>query len=342
MSLSYPQHRSNGNIIDLCKFIMAILVVAIHTEPLATCSNHNLTILFKLITSMAVPFFFLATGYLLGSKINVLQDPRKKTALLSRYLCKIAKLYLLWTIIYFPLALYDCIHNGKPLDLNILFYIRGFLFVGEQYNSWHLWYLLSTIYALILIIAMIRFNFNPVKQISVICTALILSIVLDAFSGYSGPLPTFLQFGRKVIQSTVINGRILRGLFYIPAGILLASKKLPVKICLPLFFISFAANYVVSNSSISNVLVFLSSIAFFGTIIHIRLRDHVIYPFMRKISTVTYLIHMYIWTFYYILVYKEKTFGWDSFVVTAIICIAVGAVYNIIQRKTSITRKAEV
>ena len=33
---------------------------------------------------------------------------------------------------------------------------------------------------------------------------------------------------------------------------------------------------------------------------------------------------MYVWTFYYIIVYREKTFGWDSFAVTTLISLAIG------------------
>ena len=45
---------------------------------------------------------------------------------------------------------------GVPLRNSVLMYIRGFFFWGEQYNSWPLWYLLSTVYALMLILLLLR------------------------------------------------------------------------------------------------------------------------------------------------------------------------------------------
>lgn len=65
---------------------------------------------------------------------------------------KVIKLYVIWMIIYFPLALVDLMYNETGLVRETLLYARGFFLRGEQYNSWPLWYLLSTIYALLLLI----------------------------------------------------------------------------------------------------------------------------------------------------------------------------------------------
>ena len=46
------------NQIDLFKFIMAIIVVAIHKGPLINCKNELLITIYNNITKLAVPFFF--------------------------------------------------------------------------------------------------------------------------------------------------------------------------------------------------------------------------------------------------------------------------------------------
>lgn len=56
--------------IDLIKFFMAIIVVAIHTHPLEHCSNEILIRIYNSIVSSAVPFFFISSGFLLGSKLK--------------------------------------------------------------------------------------------------------------------------------------------------------------------------------------------------------------------------------------------------------------------------------
>lgn len=55
--------RLQYNNIDLIKFIMAFAVVAIHTNPLVDCKNDIVQIVYNNIVNMAVPFFFLTTGF---------------------------------------------------------------------------------------------------------------------------------------------------------------------------------------------------------------------------------------------------------------------------------------
>lgn len=52
--------------IDLLKFIAAIFVVAIHTDPLVNCKEEIFYYPLNMIFLTAVPFFFLSTGFLIG------------------------------------------------------------------------------------------------------------------------------------------------------------------------------------------------------------------------------------------------------------------------------------
>lgn len=56
--------------IDLAKFIMAIAVIAIHTNPLINYNNIGINYIYNNLVSMAVPFFFISSGYLLSKKLN--------------------------------------------------------------------------------------------------------------------------------------------------------------------------------------------------------------------------------------------------------------------------------
>ena len=49
---------------------MAFCVIAIHTTPLKGIDNNIIYILYEAAVSIAVPFFFLSTGYLIGRKIQ--------------------------------------------------------------------------------------------------------------------------------------------------------------------------------------------------------------------------------------------------------------------------------
>lgn len=58
------------NAIDLTKFIMAIFVVALHVEPLKGMQGTFFYQIYNTIARMAVPFFFITSGYLLFYKMT--------------------------------------------------------------------------------------------------------------------------------------------------------------------------------------------------------------------------------------------------------------------------------
>ena len=62
--------KKKFNSIDLFKFIMSLCVVAIHINPLANCRNQTILALYSTITKLAVPFFFLSSGFLMTYNLN--------------------------------------------------------------------------------------------------------------------------------------------------------------------------------------------------------------------------------------------------------------------------------
>lgn len=327
MTLSNTAAGRKYNSIDLCKLIMAILVIAIHTHPLENCTNRTVLTIYNQITQMAVPFFFLSSGYLLSAKFSSFSDAQKNIGITFRQTGKILKMYLVWSLIYLPLAILDNWRSGTSFLDNLLSYIRGLVFIGEHYNSWHLWYLLSTVYALILVMALFRFRLNVKKWIIVVSSILGLSIFMDEIAAYSKVLPTVLHLFRTLVALTTVNGRILQGAFFIPIGILMGNKNMSLWKCLVLFTGCFCANFFIENTAISTILTYVCGVALFGILLHINLKEHYIYIILRKLSTDIYLIHMYIFSFYCSLIHKEVHFGLDSFLVTAILSLALGLLH---------------
>ncbi|MDQ0861570.1 acyltransferase family protein [Bacillus sp. V2I10] len=84
--------------IDFIKFFAIFAVVVIHTFPLD--SQIGLFILDNL-SRFAVPFFFVASGYLFGIKIL---NTRESVVYFKRYVIKIVKIYVCWLIFY---TIYD-------------------------------------------------------------------------------------------------------------------------------------------------------------------------------------------------------------------------------------------
>ena len=124
--------RKNYNGIDVAKFICSILVIAIHVDPFATSDNSTLQqlhfFLSQYIARIAVPFFFIAAGYFLFRKTSPdsfdLRPVRK-------YIGRIVRLYVLWSILYFPLVLYYAIRGNIGFRQFVTTYARRLIFVGS-------------------------------------------------------------------------------------------------------------------------------------------------------------------------------------------------------------------
>ena len=108
--------------LDLLKIFFCILIIALHT-PTALPMKYYLLICS--ITALAVPGFFAISGYLLFFRN---QDTRKiYTKVLPRYV----SVFLLWAIVYW-VEIWTSLNDGWD----------GFLlFVFQNSEAWHLWYL---------------------------------------------------------------------------------------------------------------------------------------------------------------------------------------------------------
>ena len=68
--------------IEIFRILAAFLVVAIHTSPLTIYSVTADFILTRVIARVAVPFFFMVTGYFVLSKGTGVRSFIKKTAII--------------------------------------------------------------------------------------------------------------------------------------------------------------------------------------------------------------------------------------------------------------------
>ena len=148
--------KKNYNALDLCKFFMMIVVISVHTGANYGCTNAVVGRAYSVLTDLAVQSFFLISGFLLGIRLKEPFSAPENQAVLRRYLKKTLKMYLVWMLLYSPLAIIHYIRHSTPFLKAVVLYLRGLLLMGEQYNSFQLWYLLSTIYALCLVLLLAR------------------------------------------------------------------------------------------------------------------------------------------------------------------------------------------
>lgn len=227
-----PSDRTQNNIsrktytgLDILKFIMAISVVAIHTEPLPIRLGWDIDAA-KLCSSfiyLAVPFFFLCSGFLIRDHAET--ETQFEAAILKHSL-KSLKLYLLWSLIYLPLAVYFYMHvQGTMLDY-ANDYLRGLLFRGEHYNSWMLWYLLSLVYGLLFTWGLRKCRL-PLWMIVLAGAAIgYFAITLTLYTRQMVRVPGgIIGSAFRRMQEIFGNGRIFTGLFYLPLGMWIAECR---------------------------------------------------------------------------------------------------------------------
>lgn len=322
--------KKNYNSLDIAKLFMAVCVVAIHTNPFYFCNNTLIVNLYNQIISWAVPFFFICSGFLIGKKVNFSSDnaylPIKKSAV------KMLKLYVIWSVIYLPPAIAERLGAGKSLAYNLLHYAKGFIINGEHYNSWILWYLLSSFYALALVAFLVKRRLS-LKKITAIGAGLFVCwLLLNTLGDYESQLPAAIKRLMPLIDATVSRGKPLQGFLYIPLGMCLAKAKIKVPYCGIAFALCFALSFFISPT-LGRALTPFTVSALFGMVVSADLPDSKAYPVMRKLSTGIYFIHLYCWMLVYLVLYGKKTYGPTAFFATVLLSAALTGVWIVITAK---------
>lgn len=125
--------------VDITRFLLAILVIAIHTGPFDGIKTPAGIFIVQYLGRLAVPLFFALSGYYLHQSIQKSKNPDltvKKTIL------NLLKIYLLSWIIYLPLWFYQ----NRPI--NLLKFVIDALWAGMHY---HLWYFPALIIGILIV-----------------------------------------------------------------------------------------------------------------------------------------------------------------------------------------------
>ena len=317
--------RKHYNGIDLFKFIMAILVVAVHVKPQSSFDNVITYRAIDSLTACAVGFFFVAAGFLLGEKMTALPDHAGRRNAVKDYIFRMLKLYLIWTAIYLPLEIFAEVYYYRfSVKDEILLILQRFIFIGEHFNSWILWYLLSSIYALLFVLLMLKLNVKESTLIVTCSLILLFSFFLDAVSngGFDGtPADSILS---PILRSTIGNGRILRGFFFLPMGMYLSTKKTSLLAGTLVAVLGYALGF---TGLFGEVPFMFLSIGFFIVSRELRLKDGVLWPALRKMSVAIYFTHLYVWTILYLIIYGTLTRGVKMFVYTVVVTLAIAFLY---------------
>jgi len=277
--------------IDIAKFIMAIFVVAIHADPMMHCGNQVAQAVYRCLVQSAVPFFFLAAGFLLVKKAEA--QAADLRSVIHRHLKKTIKLYCIWHIIYLPLAIYHFYTNDYSVLRGILVTIRSVLLVGKNFYSDILWYLLSSIYALLFISALLKRRMS-ISRITAWCVPVYLfGIFYNYIIRYGKRISSISYVFFKLLDTALSSGRIFTGFLFVALGMLIAQKKPPFLLSLTLLIGGFIGNYHLTGVA-RNLMMGVQSIGTFMVVSAISLPSSPAYLYLRKSSTNIYFLHQWV------------------------------------------------
>lgn len=266
-------NTQNLNFVDVIKFVMSISVIGIHSYIFGA---EQFPLLLNYVVMTAVSFFITTSGYLcFRNKESLSQVPWGKLS------WKYLKLYLIWVAIYLPLIVYGLKNNGEGMIENIGIFVYNLLVTGANPYSYHLWYLLAVGIACFIMFGSIKLRI-PLINIWILGMFLIL-VAYFAMRNQS----TFGHMFRTVFETG--NNGLTYGLGAFVTGMMLTRinvHKRVVATCL--FFMGLA---LFKYDLPFNVLCGGASIFLWCSTIH--LKDHIIYYYLRTLSSWIYFIHMY-------------------------------------------------
>lgn len=213
--------------IDWFRIAAALLIVAIHTSPLDSISLDADFFLTRVLARVAVPFFFMVTGFFVLSN-------RKRS---RKFLKKTAVLYIGVTILYLPIQIYAGNFAKEPFLFTL---VKDLLFNGTFY---HLWYLPAALLGVLIFGSLVR-KFGAEGMLPAAFLLYAVGLLGDSYFGFGQSIPFFQVLYKGIFY---FSDYTRNGLFFAPVflvmGAILASpgrKKPSLKANTAGLIISFA------------------------------------------------------------------------------------------------------
>jgi len=203
------------NSLDILKFILSIFVLIIHSEIDKTVISPLLRI--------AVPIFFVISGYLFFSKIQKLDNRKDELNALAHLVKRNLFLYVSWVVIQLPILVYGG-HYHKDFLRKGLWNLLKDLVLGNAFTG--SWYII----ALALGTVIIYFLSKKVSAKWILLMTLPIYLICCFATNYRGLfaddswIVNFFTSYEK-LTSCEFNTSLPGGIFWIALGSFLATKK---------------------------------------------------------------------------------------------------------------------
>lgn len=213
MDTNVTVNKQNYDLLDLVKFILSFVIVAIHSQLLDPY-------LYPWVR-LAVPLFFIISSYLFFTKINACVSNRQALMALKDFVLRNLKLYAFWFVVLFPVNIFIRGWFDEGFFDGIVKIIQGFIFGSTFVASWF-------IMALIIGVAIVFFASKKLSNSALIIIGAILYILICIRSSY---MFLFADFPMGILEAIVKYESVVNspfnsfpvGIFWIVCGKLFAD-----------------------------------------------------------------------------------------------------------------------
>lgn len=199
--------------IDYFRFIAALLIVAIHTSPLSSFSETGNFIFTRIVSRVAVPFFFMTSGFFLISRYTCNAEK------LEAFIKKTTLIYGVAILLYIPINVYNGYFKMDNLLPNI---IKDIVFDGTLY---HLWYLPASIIGAAIAWYLVK-KLNYPKALMVASVLYLIGLFGDSYYGITEKISCLNSLYIYIFQVTdyTRNGIFFAPIFFILGGFIADNR----------------------------------------------------------------------------------------------------------------------
>lgn len=273
--------------IDYFRFIAALLIIAIHTSPLGSFSETGDFMLTRIIARVAVPFFFMTSGFFLISRYTCNAEK------LGAFIKKTTLIYGVAILLYIPINVYNGYFKMDNLLPNI---IKDIVFDGTLY---HLWYLPASIIGAAIAWYLVK-KVHYRKAFLIASVLYIIGLFGDSYYGIVKSVSCLNVFYNLIFQLTdyTRNGIFFAPIFFVLGGYISDNQnRLSLKRSIVGFIVCFALmfgealtlhHFDIQKHDSMYVLLFPSVYCLFNLLLHFRGKRR---TGLRTISLIIYIIH---------------------------------------------------
>ncbi len=300
--------RQSYNAIDAARMIGACVTLGAHAWYVGNPNLRGLSaslcfVLFEYMGRVVVPFFIMTAAFFHYRKTAPDHFSLQYTLQsLKHYL----RLYIIWTLIYLPLAVRDFFKHPKGVRHAVIAYFRNIIFTGDNL---HLWFLTTLIFALFLVSFLLSRGVKPVRILGISFFFYLIGMFGQAWFGFLRPLREHAPLVWKALRAsrliivTTRNG-LFYGFFFVAMGMCFAYYG--VRISRKAAAIGFILSYLAMGVEVMiferlgsfrehdmTISLIPASFFLFSFLLRTDLPDAPLYKSLRKISALTYFMHMW-------------------------------------------------